>query len=436
MEYKKPKIYGLHNFEKLDQVQKYLSKEQIENIKVVGNILPFKTNNYVVNELIDWSKVPNDPLFILNFPQKEMLSAKHFEKMAKALKNNLSHEEITKIANEIRMELNPHPAGQMEHNVPELNGKKITGLQHKYSETVLAFPVFGQTCHAHCTFCFRWPQFVQLPGQQFALEEAQTLVNYLKQHTEVSDVLFTGGDSLFMTAEQLNIYIDAILQADLPHIQTIRFGTKTLTYWPFRFTTQFDANETLQIFEKIVKSGRQVAFMAHFNHPNELKTEAVKEAIAQIRTTGAEIRAQAPVMKHINDDADIWRDLWNAEIKLGIIPYYMFVARDTGAQEYFSIPLEKAWEIFRNAYKQVSGIARTVRGPVMSAHPGKVQILGTSEIKGEKVFALRFIQGRNPDWVHKPFFAKYDKEAIWLDDLQAAFEDKFFFEEERSKVLV
>src|SRR5699024_10305179 len=92
------------------------------------------------------------------------------------------------------------------------------------------------------------------------------------------------------------------------------------------------------------------------------------------------------------------------------------------------------WEIFRNAYQQVSGICRTVRGPSMSATPGKVQILGVTEVslngKTEKVFALQMLQGRNPDWVAKPFFAKYNPEAYWLDDLEPVFNDTFFYEKE------
>ena len=64
----------------------------------------------------------------------------------------------------------------------------------------------------------------------------------------------------------------------------------------------------------------------------------------------------------------------------------------------------------------------------MSATPGKVHVLGVSEINDQKVIALQLLQGRNPDWVGIPFFAKYDENAIWLDDLQPAFEEKFFFE--------
>jgi len=90
----------------------------------------------------------------------------------------------------------------------------------------------------------------------------------------------------------------------------------------------------------------------------------------------------------------------------------------------------KAYEIFSKAYSTVSGLARTVRGPSMSATPGKVQVVGIANINEQKVIILRFLQGRNPDWIHEPFFAKYDENAIWLDDLKPAFSEKFFFEEE------
>ena len=126
----------------------------------------------------------------------------------------------------------------------------------------------------------------------------------------------------------------------------------------------------------------------------------------------------------------MWAKMWTKQVQLGCIPYYMFVVRDTGAQHYFGISLVKAQEIFRNAYKKVSGLGRTVRGPSMSATPGKVQVDGVVTVMGEKVFSLRFLQGRNPEWVQRPFFAKYDENAIWLDDLKPAFEEKFFFEDE------
>jgi L-lysine 2,3-aminomutase len=157
----------------------------------------------------------------------------------------------------------------------------------------------------------------------------------------------------------------------------------------------------------------------------------VKESIRRINETGTRIRTQAPVFKNINDSPEIWSKMWKEQVKLGCVPYYMFIARDTGAQHYFSISLERAWEIFREAYREVSGLARSVRGPSMSCGPGKIQVLGVSNINDQKVFVLRFIQGRNKDWVQRPFFAEYNPDATWIDDLKPAFGEKqFFFENE------
>ncbi len=87
-EKKKYKVYTLKNYETLPQIQSSLSKDQIDAIRVVGNVLPFKANNYVVDELIDWTNLPNDPIYQLTFPQKEMLSSGHFKEMEQALKEN------------------------------------------------------------------------------------------------------------------------------------------------------------------------------------------------------------------------------------------------------------------------------------------------------------------------------------------------------------
>ena len=432
----KYQVFTLRNFKQIPQVQTHLSQKDQHAIQVVGNVLPFKVNNYVIDELIDWTRIPEDPIFQLTFPQKEMLSNPHFEEMENALANNLPKPELKLVANKIRFELNPHPAGQ-EHNVPELNGIKLNGIQHKYRETLLFFPSNSQTCHAYCTFCFRWPQFVGIDELKFAMRETELLVAYLQEHPEVTDILFTGGDPMVMSAKNLASYLEPLISGRTPNLRSIRIGTKALGYWPYRFLTDKDADDMLRLFEKVVKSGKHLAFMAHFNHPRELQTEAVQKAIQRILNTGAQIRTQSPIMQHINDHPGIWRDMWKRQVALGCVPYYMFVARDTGAQDYFAVSLGRAWEVFRKAYQQVSGLARTVRGPSMSATPGKVQILGVSEVQGKKVFSLRFLQGRNPDWVGRPFFAQFDPDAIWLDDLKPAFgKQAFFFEEEMGGVFL
>lgn len=422
--------YTLANFRDIPQIEKLPEEKKFE-MEVVGNVLPFKANNYVIEQLIDWNNIPKDPMFVLTFPQKGMLKPNHYEQMASALKDGKSKKEISEIANEIRLQLNPHPAGQMELNVPKLkDGTKLYGMQHKYKETCLFFPSQSQTCHAYCSFCFRWPQFVGMDEMKFAMREGQQLVQYVKEHSEISDILFTGGDPMIMKAKVFSTYIDQLLESDIPNLKTIRIGTKSLSYWPYKFLTDDDSQEMLDIFRKVTKKGLHLAFMAHFNHHKELSTDSVKRAIQEVRSTGAVIRTQSPLLAHINDDSDVWAQMWRKQVQLGCIPYYMFVVRDTGAQHYFGVPLVRANEIFRNAYKKVSGLGRTVRGPSMSATPGKVQVDGVVTVNGQKVLSLRFLQGRNPDWVQRPFFAKYDENAIWLDELKPAFEEKFFFEEE------
>jgi KamA family protein len=424
------KSYTLGNFRTIPQIQQISEETQFE-MEVVGNVLPFKTNNYVVEQLIDWDNVPNDPMYVLTFPQKGMLIPEHYDKMASTLRSGADKKEIARVANDIRLQLNPHPAGQMELNVPQLkDGTKLYGMQHKYDETCLFFPSQSQTCHAYCTFCFRWPQFVGMDEMKFAMREGEQLVQYLKEHPEISDVLFTGGDPMIMKASMFSVYTDTLLDAKLPNLKTIRIGTKAISYWPYKFLTDSDADETLKNFEKIVKSGTHLAIMAHFNHLAELSTDPIKEAIKRIRNTGAQIRTQSPLLAHINDDANMWAEMWQKQVSLGCIPYYMFVVRDTGAQHYFGVPLVKAEKIFRTAFRKVSGLARTVRGPSMSATPGKVHVLGVSEINGQKVMVLQLLQGRESEWVGVPFFAKYDENAIWLDDLKPAFGERFFFEDE------
>jgi L-lysine 2,3-aminomutase len=426
--------FALHNYKQIPQISR-LTKEQLEAIEVVGGVLPFKTNNYVLNELINWDNLENDPMFKLTFPQKGMLSDEHYNLMRIVLNNTTDKSVIKNTANVIRSELNPHPAGQMEHNVPTLNGERLNGMQHKYRETLLFFPSQGQTCHAYCTFCFRWPQFVGMDELKFASREASHLRDYVIQNKEVTDILFTGGDPMIMKASVFASYIEPLLEAKPGNLQTIRIGTKALGYWPYKFVSDEDSDEMLSLFERIVKSGINLSIMAHFSHPVELDTEIVKLAIQRLRNVGVQIRTQSPILKHINDSPEVWAEMWRKQVNLNCIPYYMFIPRDTGAQDYFALSLEKSWIIFRKAYQKVSGICRTVRGPSMSCTPGKVQILGISEIKGEKVFVLRMLQGRNPDWVARPFFAKYDPHAIWMNDLKPAFDEEFFFFEDELELI-
>ncbi|MBA2895205.1 KamA family radical SAM protein [Nonomuraea soli] len=412
----------------LDELLKRARLDEEERLKVraVATVLPFRTNAYVVDELIDWSAAPDDPIYRLVFPQADMLPTTDVARLTGMLRDDAPKAELLAEANRIRQTLNPHPAGQMELNVPRIGREPVPGMQHKYPETVLFFPKQGQTCHAYCTYCFRWAQFVGDADLKFASDDIDQLVAYLRVHPEVTSVLLTGGDPMIMGEPVLKRYIEPLLEIE--QIESIRIGTKSLAYWPQRFVSDPDADDTLRLFERVVAAGKNLAFMAHFSHTRELEPELVATAAERIIGAGAVIRTQAPLIRTINDAPGVWSDMWRRQLTLGMIPYYMFVERDTGPQDYFAVPLADAYQIFREAYSSVSGLCRTVRGPSMSATPGKVCVDGIADIAGQRVFVLHFIQARDPELVGKPFFAQYDPKAAWLTDLKPAFADWFPFE--------
>ena len=143
----------------------------------------------------------------------------------------------------------------------------------------------------------------------------------------MTDLLVTG-DPMVMRTRKLQHYLENLLKPEFDHIKTIRIGTKSLTFWPYRFITDPDADDLLRLLEKLVDGGKHVSIMAHLNHHNELRTEVCQEAIRRLRSTGVQIRCQAPLLRHINDDPDVWATMWQKQVSLHD-SHYMFVERDT-----------------------------------------------------------------------------------------------------------
>lgn len=311
----------------------WLSAEQQEAVHVVSHVLPFRTNAYVMDHLIDWNNIPDDPIYRLTFPHRDMLPAHEYAALRELVLYKKDAAATARLVYDIRMRMNPHPAGQMTHNVPRVNDAPLRGLQHKYKETVLFFPSAGQTCHAYCTFCFRWPQFVGMDDMKFDARETTELVTYLQAHPDVTDVLITGGDPLIMNTKSLAEFIEPLLA--IPHIHNIRLGTKSVAYWPQRFVSDRDADDLLRLFERVVKAGKNLAIMGHYSHAVELRGEIAQQAVKRIVSTGATLRMQGPLIRHINEDPKSWAELWTTGVRLGAIPYYMFVERDTGPSAYF-----------------------------------------------------------------------------------------------------
>jgi len=391
---------------------KNISPADLKDLILLTEVFPFRVTDYVLSELIDWSDYRNDPIYRLTFPQIGMLSGEHLD----LLNRVKSPEEKKQIINMIHHQCNPHPSGQRE-NIPCIGERTFKGIQHKYKETVLFFPAQGQTCHSYCTYCFRWAQFVNMEDIKFKSRNHQNLFDYLAFKRGVTDILFTGGDPLFMPNKTLFSYLNVILEPELNHVKNVRIGTKALSFYPQRFYGEH-GEQLIKKLKLMIKRDKNVTIMAHFSHPRELETKHVIKAIKILRENGIVIRTQAPLIKGINDNADTWKEMWNKQVQMGMIPYYMFIERDTGAHHYFSVSLARAYRLFTDAYSKISGLAKTVRGPSMSTNPGKILINGIVELNGELRFSLKFIQARNPDLINKIFYAKFDETSTWIDELE------------------
>ena len=226
--------YRAFNFSSFSKSKyaKNLSDQELKELELVSHILPFKVNNYILDELIDWNNKETDPMFNLYFFNKHMLHSEQLDLLQNSYYNTKTIEAKNEIIKQIRSELNPHPAKQMTANVPILNNKRIKGLQHKYKETCLIFPKSGQTCHSYCTFCFRWAQFIGDDDQKFYTDSSGLHIEYIKKNKEITDLLFTGGDPMIMSVLKLKEIVSPFLSNEFEHIKNIRIGTKSIVNFP------------------------------------------------------------------------------------------------------------------------------------------------------------------------------------------------------------
>ena len=386
-----------------------LPEDYQKEFDIITSVLPFKSNSYVLNELINWEgDFTKDPIFRLNFPTVAQLEPYEYELFTTMYNNNKSVKEIRDAFTQLNsVKMAADEDEEAVTYVPKLDGKYLSGLSHQFPRTMQVFPKAASTCHAYCSYCFRW-QFFAIDELDFSYSDPQLPVEYLKRTPAVSDILITGGDACFMRSKKMREFVQPYLEVE--SVKTIRLATKALGWWPYRFTTDSDAEDLLNVMRGIQEAGKHCTVMAHFTHPRELQTEAVKEAVARIKETGAVIRAQGPIVRGINDSAEIWQEMWERQIELGMIPYYMFLESSVGLGDGAKLTLAKALDVFQKAQRKMSGLAKTISGPVFSNGKQKVLVDGVIEVGGEKKFALKCLQSPITEEIGTIKLIDYDEE--------------------------
>ncbi len=361
----KPKF--ISNINKLP----YLSEHEKRSLDEVTRHFVFRANTYYL-DLINW-KDPSDPIRKLIVP-------------------NVSELE---------------PWGYLDPSY-EHSYTVIPGVQHKYPSTALL--LVSKVCGGICRYCFRKRLF--LGRQSDILRDFPAALDYIRNHSEITNVLLTGGDPLMLPTRKLDNYLEGLFM--VPHVRVVRIGTKMLSFNPYRV---IEDPSLVEAIKRHTQKDKKIYVVVHFTHPKEFTVEAAR-AVAMLQSAGAILINQCPLICGVNDTPDDLADLFQTMASAGVPPYYVFQCRPAVGNKPYAVPIEEGYEIFEAAKARVSGLAKRARY-VMSHHTGKVEIVGRT---GEFVF-FKYHRAANEEDSGRFFIARRNPTAYWLDDYDQIVDD-------------
>ncbi len=404
----------------------------------------FKATSHALNT-INWGAYETDSMYHLMFPQPGMMRPEvvaRYEAAPDAAARS-------RVAEAYKEETNPHDGHQLL-NKPWVERDDggidiVEGSQHKYPQCQLVFDKTTQTCFAFCTYCFRHAQ-LRRDDDMFIQEDIAQVHEYLRRHTEVTDLLITGGDAGYIPSERLRQYVAPFLEdPSLLHVRTVRLASRALTYQPEMLLTR-RYERTLGLFDEMHESGLQLSWMAHFSTPRELLNPSTIAAIRRLQAHGVVVRSQSPIMNHISlftrpdgttdveRSARNWIDLANVLGTLLVRFHSMYCARATGEHHYFAAPLADIEKISNLVFRSLSSLNRPSRYITMTTSAGKLSLLGEATVGGRRALALKFNEARNMAWMDRVFLAVYDEKETRVDRLVPLDGGAFFFEDELREI--
>ncbi len=352
---------------KIDQVDRLTSDEKVR-LKRVANEFAFRANEYYLS-LIDWND-PADPIRRLVIPDESELEL----------------------------------WGDLDAS-RESEFTKAPGLEHKYNATGLL--LVNDVCGAYCRFCFRKRIF--MADNDEVVKDVTAGVEYIRRHTEMTNVLLTGGDPLVMSTGKLDRIVGQL--CDIDHVKIIRVGTKMPAFNPYRIIND---PSLPALVRKYSRGDKRMYFVVHFNHPRELTDVAVK-GLGILMQAGAILVNQTPLIAGVNDDPFVLSELFNKLSYIGVPPYYVFQCRPTLGNKTFSVPLERAYEIFEQGRMNSSGLARRARF-VMSHATGKIEVVGLTR----DLIHFKYLRAHYDEDNSRFLVFERNPHAHWFDDYDEA----------------
>jgi len=247
--------------------------------------------------------------------------------------------------------------------------EKFPHLTHRYPDRALI--TLTTMCPVYCRHCMR-KRKVGKPERAISEDEFKPIYDYIKKHTQIKEVLISGGDPLVLSNEKLFHYVEKLKSID--HIEVVRIGTRTPVILPQRFYDE----ELLKWLENI----SPIWIVTHFNHPKEV-TKEVETAIRNIRKTGNPILNQTVLLKGINNDPTVLEELFRKLLKIGVKPYYLFHCDPIYGVVHFRTSIEEGLKIYARLRGRLSGLAQPIYAIDLPEGKGKVPLCPQYLLKKE-----------------------------------------------------
>jgi lysine 2,3-aminomutase len=217
----------------------------------------------------------------------------------------------------------------------------VPNITHRYPDRALF--LVSPVCATYCRFCTRRRKVGD--PEKIPLNQYDSAFAYLREHTEIRDVILSGGDPMMLSDRRLE-YIFQKLR-EIPHIEIIRLGSRITSHMPSRITPEFC---------EMVQKYHPFYMNTHFNHPNELTEESVA-ALGRLAQAGIPLGCQTVLLKGINDDPVVMKELMLKLLKARVRPYYIYMADQVAGGEHFRTTVEKGLEIIKALRGWTSGLA-------------------------------------------------------------------------------
>ncbi len=217
----------------------------------------------------------------------------------------------------------------------------VPNITHRYPDRVLF--LVSPVCATYCRFCTRRRKVGD--PEKIPLNQYEAGLAYIREHEEIRDVILSGGDPLMLSDRRLE-YILSSLRA-IKHLEIIRIGTRVPSHLPERVTAQLT---------NMIKKYHPVFMNVHFNHPDELTPEAVR-ALGMLADAGIPLGCQTVLLKGVNDDPDVMKELMQRLLKARVRPYYLYQADVVAGGEHFRTSVQRGLEIIEALRGWTSGLA-------------------------------------------------------------------------------